>query len=517
MRRPATLAHLFRISSLIAPSAIAWTIALDRAQEEELARTVALTLGPLWIGLAIALALRTASVLLRRPNDEHRRASVLARIDLLTGAGAALGWSSAIAIGGALYIGYASLAVVGLLGTAVFHLVALYAFLALRRPHPFAAGSLVRSFSPEAVVEGDGLVESVRLKDVAIPAGYRLFLAGRIGPRWATSRHVVESTESGAELVLESDVGPALRGEHDAEPLSVWLEDVFGLCRSLVVSAGAARLTVLPRARQVDRAVSLKDGGFGAQSARATRRLPTEGAFDLREYRTGDDVRRIHWVRSLAAGELIVRLPDEVPPDRPRVRLILDTYFPEALAMSCAATAEMLDSLVAVWLAVAQAMVEANIKVTLVVPTPVDGRVHVRTLEHQRRNPGAAARLGAQIEWQGRVEAHALFNDEATFVVSRAVLSPPPADPKYRWILVPPVQVTEPVWNVGTGTRTPFPLGHRENSLARRKRAIKELTRAREEHYAALRAIQANVAPPPPGSLAATPLSNGVIRLVRLS
>ena len=86
---------------------------------------------------------------------------------------------------------------------------------------------------------------------------------------------------------------------------------------------------------------------------RACRRaqLPTEGCFPLREYATGDDARRIHWVRSLTARELVVRLPDELPPEQPTVRLVLDTQPRRARPMlPYAGDGQLLDALVRVWL-----------------------------------------------------------------------------------------------------------------------------------------------------------------------
>src|SRR6185437_10626849 len=104
-------------------------------------------------------------------------------------------------------------------------------------------------------------------------------------------------------------------------------------------------------------------------------RLPTEGNLDLREYRDGDDVRRIHWIRSLAANQLVVRMPDEIPPDRPKVRLILDTFFPESFALHTDTPAEVLDAMVAVWLGVARAFAEKGTQVRLVAAVPQNGRV----------------------------------------------------------------------------------------------------------------------------------------------
>ena len=309
--------HVFRISTLVVPSWLAWYVAFSAAHPGDLTLAVKLALGPLWVLLAGALLLRTIGVLMSR--REPAAPSALAQIDVLTSSGSALAWLSAFGIMGAVWLGWASLAVVGLLGTGLFHVVVLLTFVALRGRDPMRRASISRKFVPEVVTEGDAVTEELRFAGARIPIGFRLFVTGRVGPRWATSRHVLDASESGGEVVLESDVGPAIRGEHEAEPVEVWLQDTFGLCRSLRVPVGAAHhLTVLPRLRATEKTMPLLDLGQGARAPRPASRAPTEGSFRLREYQQGDDVRRIHWFRSLAARELIVRLPDELPPDRPR-------------------------------------------------------------------------------------------------------------------------------------------------------------------------------------------------------
>jgi hypothetical protein len=78
-------------------------------------------------------------------------------------------------------------------------------------------------------------------------------------------------------------------------------------------------------------------------------RMPTEGTFRIREYTPGDDTRRIHWVRSLQANQLVVRLPDEIPQAEPAVRLVLDNCLAGTESLSCIAQDELLDGLVRVW------------------------------------------------------------------------------------------------------------------------------------------------------------------------
>jgi uncharacterized protein (DUF58 family) len=485
------------MATLAVPSWGAWYVAFTAKDADELVRALGLALGPLWAAVALVLALRAAALLFDRTPTQDR----FAQLDVLTAAGMTLAWLSALAIAGAVTIGYASLAVLGLLGTSVFHLAVLRTLLVVRGTDPTRAASTIRRrFAPDVATEGDDVIEEVRFAGTTVPLGFRLFASGRIGPRWPATRHTLESAESGGEVLLESELGPAIRGEHDAAPLEIWLEDTFGLTRSVRALVAPAKLTVLPRLRTVDRAAPLLARGEGPRAPRAASRLPTEGHFHLREYRQGDDVRRIHWVRSLAARELVVRMPDELPPDRPHVRLVLDTYFPEAFGLTCDAPAEMLDALVAVWVGVARALSRAGVRVSLVTATD---DATARRIDVGRRDAAAAQALGAVVRWQATLPVSALLTDEPTFVVSRGMVMSPPESGAIRWILVLPT-IAEVPQQPPSPFRHAHPAGASDNRRSRRRRVFAELAKKRLDHRAALRAMQTFVARPPPGSLLAT-------------
>ena len=506
--------HTFRISALFVPSLVAWVVALYNPHRDQLTRAVSEALGPVWIVLFALVVLRWMSLKVAQRRDPS--IDIAAKLDVLTSSGSTLAWLSALAIIGAVKLGWASLGVVGVLGTGLFHIVTIYAFLVLREVNgsPFGArGTIVRKLTPETVTEGDDVKEEITVTDVAIPAGYRLFMSGQVGPRWPLSRHVLDASQSKAELVLESEIGPAHRGEHKAEPLEVWFEDTFGLTKSAKVLLGETKLTVLPKHKPVAKQIApLLQQGLGPRAGKPMNRIPTEGVMDMREYKDGDDVRRIHWVRSLAAGQLIVRLPDEIPPDRPKVRVILDTYFPEAGISNVEAAADVLDAMIAVWLGVARALTEKGVKVSLVTAAPHENDIVVKRFEYGSRWDATARQLGAMVAWQGKLQPQQMFTDEATFIVSHGVHIYPPTDPKFRFILVPPLDMSGPAYNVPSAGRAPFPLGHPENRWKKRTELVRELVTARQDHERAMRAMGTNLVPPPPGSLIAFP-SGDEIRL----
>jgi uncharacterized protein (DUF58 family) len=505
---------VFRIAAFVVPSALAWCEAFTDPHPSDLTDAVTHALGPLWVLLAGALLLRAISAAARKRRDPS--ISILAQLDVLTAGGSALAWLSAASIVLALWLGWASLAAVGLLGSALFHIVVVLAFVAMRGADPVRGASIARTFAPEVLTEGDEVIEELRFLGVRIPIGFRLFVEGRVGPRWAVSRHVLDASEAGGEVVLESDVGPAIRGEHDPEPLTVWLQDTFGICRSARVEVSAPRLTVLPRLRETEKASAPLDHGDGPRAPRPVFQLPTEGLFQLREYQQGDDVRRIHWVRSQAARELIVRLPDELPPDRPRVRLVLDTFFPEAFAFDCDAPSEMLDAMVGVWLAIGRTLAESGTRVTLVTTIPQGDGAYAKTRQElSRRAFGPALRLGAQITWQNRVLVDELLTEEATLVVSRAMLARP-REGNVRWIaVVPGEHVTSPAWPLPSDAILPHPMGSADNRWSRSREEGNRIARLRTEHARAL-LVMHGVARPLPGSFLARLDEGRTVRLEAL-
>jgi len=459
-------------------------MSVDRVVDE----AVAWALGLLWVTTCAALVVRVvdASISRRRAANKADLPSWLEAADVLTASGCSVVWGGAAALGLSVWIGWASLSVVGLLGLGVVHAAALWTLLRAGGADPWRRASLSRSFVAERLTEGAQVIEEVSFVGPRIPVGFRLFAKGRVGRRWPLSRYVVESAESNGEVRLERDVGPARRGEHDAEPLVVWLEDALGLCHSVEVRAGGiARLTVLPEPRRVQGAVVLLGQGGADKEPRTAVRLPTEGSLRLREYQAGDDARRIHWLRSLTRGdgELVVRLPDELPPDEPVVRLVLDTFFPQADGLACEAPDVLLDALVRVWLGTGRALLAAGVRVRLVMAVRDRARVAPVSEPLFLRAMSLAERLGARAAWQKAVEVSALLSSERTIVVSHR-LPVSSAEEAARWVVVPAELWTpfpEPAQRPHYGL-LPYALGSADNRWSRRRKDRLQRQASRGDH-----------------------------------
>ena len=347
--------RVLRAASLVVAPAIGWGAALHAPHPGALTSAVAYLLGPVWLAITLGLIWRVVDARRRRRQGLGALSS-LDVVDVLTASGSGTLWLSSFAIAAAAQGGWASLAVVGVMGLAVVELMVVWTLLVAGGDDPLGtsaamgaappnprSGLISRRFVPATAVEADPVVEELTLSGARIPAGFRLFATGRVGPRWPTSRYAVDASASGAEVVITTELGPALRGDHAAPPLECWLGDVLGICHTVRRPAARASLLVTPRPRVVEGVRPLLSRGGHDQETRTSQRLPTEGAMRLREYAPGDDARRIHWVRSLAARQVVVRLPDELPPDRPGVRLVLDTFLAPPRELSCNAQHDLLD------------------------------------------------------------------------------------------------------------------------------------------------------------------------------
>jgi uncharacterized protein (DUF58 family) len=476
----ATRAH--RVVALITAPIVAAAGATIGVHDRVMASATPALIG-LWMVMACALVVRVA-LEDRRPGAEPGQA--WAHLDVLTATGSSVLWASAGAMVAAGITGWASLSVVGVLGLGAVYLAATWTTLVAGGGAPWRRATITRTILPEACTEGDALREELHLVNVWIPAGMRLFASGCATPHGLTTRYAIGAEGSRAEVRLERALGPARRGEHVAPPLTLWLRDLLGLTRTPVIHRGEARFSVLPRPVRVTGVRALLGPGGDDACAAPAQRLPTEGSFRIREYAPGDDTRRIHWVRSLQTQQLVVRLPDELPPADPVVRLILDSELRGADALSCQAPGELLDAVVRVWLGVARALSETGTRVVLVTAADQGGAIAAVERPMIARAPGACLRLGSRVRWQAELPLASLLA-RAPEPVRQIVVSSRPrpitlASP-ITWIVLPEVAWThpEPELPVPHKVQLPFPTGSADNRRGRRTRERLRIEAMRED------------------------------------
>ncbi len=453
-----------RISGLLAPIVIIGLVGNNRA-ETPMFDAAAITLSLLGCVLYCMLAISV----FRTWRNKASEVSPIERVDVLTASGAAMAWTGAAALVLSQATGWASLSVLGVLGIATVYLSAIWTALVANGERVWARTVVTHEVVPAQCTEGDPLREEIRIEGLPMPLGMRLFVLGRVQRHGVQSRYVLDARDSGRDVKLQSELGSAFRGEHTAPPLAMWFGDLLGLTRTATVHRGKAAFTVLPRPALVDGAKHLLGAGGDDALSRPVSHAPTEGSFRIREYAPGDDARRIHWVRSLQQDQLVMRMPDEVPPAEPSVRLILDCELFGTSTMTCRAPDDMLDVLVRVWLGLGKALVATGTRVQLV--TVVDGKKVTRPLAPQAMHQ--ASRHATRIAWQTAVSLEAIVDDrrEKQIIVSSRPRRVPQSD-QVSWVVVPEGLWTsaEPYPDRESSVFVPHPFGAAENRPARRER-----------------------------------------------
>lgn len=221
-----------------------------------------------------------------------------------------------VVAGGGMTVGLRSLTSVGAL-LVVLPLAAL--LLATRRPEL----QITRSVLPRRVPVDQPSDVTLELRNVGerrtpvLRAEEELAYALGDRPRMVLPRQRPHEA-TGLTYRVRSHV----RGRHRLGPLTVRVADPFGLAERSAVHPGAAELTVLPRIEPLVGGPSSRAGAGG--EATLSRRISLVGEEDpsVREYRVGDDLRRIHWPSTARTGEMMVRQDEE--PGHRRALVVID-------------------------------------------------------------------------------------------------------------------------------------------------------------------------------------------------
>lgn len=135
-------------------------------------------------------------------------------------------------------------------------------------------------------------------------------------------RFTVDPLPPGGRAAVAYSAVPPQRGHHRLGPLRVRVTDPLGLCELPARSGGRDDVLVLPATVPVPGAASLLTGRGGDDAGGGAGTASGERSTSTREYRAGDDVRRVHWRSTARRGELMVR-QDEQPRQR-RGAVVLD-------------------------------------------------------------------------------------------------------------------------------------------------------------------------------------------------
>ncbi len=217
----------------------------------------------------------------------------------------------------ALVLGQPTLARVGVLAAA---LPLVTAYFIGRSRYRLA---LVRTVTPQLVAAGQpARVQLTLTNEGRTPTGV-LLLEDQVPYVLGTRpRFVLEGIGHGWRRHVTYQIRSDARGHFEIGPMTVRVSDPFGLVELGRAFHSSAPLTVTPRTVPLPQ---IPVGGAWTGSGDNRPRAFAIGSAEdvtVREYRRGDDLRRVHWRSSARVGELMVRREEQ--PWQSRATLFLD-------------------------------------------------------------------------------------------------------------------------------------------------------------------------------------------------
>lgn len=184
--------------------------------------------------------------------------------------------------------------------------------------------SCERSIEPAQAPLGSPLQGKITLgQDGRLPAGI-LLLEDQV-PRELGSRprFLVDKADLSWRREVEYPLLGRVRGRFSTGPLTVRTTDPFGLIRLDRQFVATSQVMVTPQI--VPLPAMRSAGGAGSSGEARPHRIGSVGQDDVlvREYRQGDDVRRIHWRSTARWGDIMVRREEQAWD--PSASLILDS------------------------------------------------------------------------------------------------------------------------------------------------------------------------------------------------
>lgn len=180
-----------------------------------------------------------------------------------------------------------------------------------------------RALHPQRVAVGaSGEVQLELWRSGRLPAGEILLEDGVPYALGSRPRFVVERLPHDRRVALRYPLQPVLRGIQQVGPLRATITDPFGLCEFERELISHSRLVVVPRV------VSLwglpSGAGIGVGDDGTVRLHAGQGEADVivRQYRQGDDLRKVHWRSTARRDEIMVRVEER--PWRGGTTVLLD-------------------------------------------------------------------------------------------------------------------------------------------------------------------------------------------------
>lgn len=168
-----------------------------------------------------------------------------------------------------------------------------------------------RTVTPAHVPVGSSAEATLTVTNLARRRTSTLLLRERVDPEigYPIDR-VLEHVEPGGSRSTSYSLHATARGRYAVGPLEVTAVDPFGLARLTRAFRSTQNVLVVPRTYPLQTSTDADRRGRGDSAVAA---LSSGGDDDIipREYRPGDDLRRIHWRASARTDDLLVRREEQ--------------------------------------------------------------------------------------------------------------------------------------------------------------------------------------------------------------
>ena len=181
-----------------------------------------------------------------------------------------------------------------------------------------------RSAEPNRVPPGVPILLRISLTNQSILATGSLMLEDRLGPPFEQrARFTLDSLRGRETRTLAYHLPTANRGEYRVGPLVMRLADPFGLVERTRSFRAVSDILVLPAVDPLPPAPL--PGAWDSSLQAGSHAIGSHGSDDasIREYRYGDDLRKVHWRSTARLGSMMMR--QEERPWHGRTSVLLDT------------------------------------------------------------------------------------------------------------------------------------------------------------------------------------------------
>ncbi|SNQ48996.1 conserved hypothetical protein [Frankia canadensis] len=183
--------------------------------------------------------------------------------------------------------------------------------------------SCTRRLEPRRVTAGDRVSVRIQLENVSRSPSSVLLVEDTAGAGLGGgARFVLDRIEPGGRRDLSYALRATARGRYQIGPMAIRIGDPFGLCE---VSRSFRSLDELIVAPAIERLPATRPRGSASLNADQRRVSGLVGVDETttRPYRSGDDLRKVHWKTTARSGELMVRREEH--PQTSAASILLDT------------------------------------------------------------------------------------------------------------------------------------------------------------------------------------------------